>query len=199
MRNFICLISIWMSLASFTYVDNQIKNVDDDFIFENGEATSLSPILPRNGDEIIIENEQFKLVVGSDAIAKSLLLKSSQRECLMQGENVAIFSVTQERPYHNEIKLAHPNKKTTFQADTLYWNGDKLIVGFELIPYKAIIKVNETPAYVGFTLEGFEVAPGTYPNYLKITPPPATELCLLQLPVPNQKYFGEWLNLKNLI
>jgi len=70
--------------------------------------------------DIVIENEQFKLVIGSNAIAKSLILKSTGEECLMPGENIAIFSVTQERPFHNEIKLAHPNKKMTFQANTVY-------------------------------------------------------------------------------
>ena len=145
------------------------------------------------GDDIVIENDQFKLVIGNDAITKSLVLKSTHEECLMQGEEIAIFSVTQERPYHNEIKLAHPNKKTTFQADTIYKEGDKLIVGFELIPYKAVIQVKETSAYVGFSLHDF-MAEGMYPSYLKITPPPATEICLLQLPVRRREYFGEWLN-----
>ncbi|NLJ01256.1 MAG: hypothetical protein GX371_08935, partial [Bacteroidales bacterium] len=127
-----------------------------------------------NSNDVIIENEQFKLVVRSNAIAKSLVLKSSGEECLMPGESIPLFSVTQERPYHNEIKLGHPNKKTTFQADTIYKEGDRLIVGFELVPYEAVIKINETPSYVGFSLEGFKVEPGTYPDYLKITPPPAT-------------------------
>lgn len=144
--------------------------------------------------DIVIENGQFKLVIGSNAITKSLILKSTGEECLMQNENISIFAVTQERPYHNEIKLAHPNKRTTFQADSLYWEDDKLIVGFELVPYSAVIKVKVTAAYVGFTLDGFIVPPGTYPNYLKISPPPATELHLLQLPIRNHKYFGEWLN-----
>lgn len=147
-----------------------------------------------NENDVIIENEQFKLVVGSNAIAKSLILKSNQEECLMRGENIPIFSVTQERPYHNEIKLAHPNKRTTFQADTIYRDGNQLIVGFELVPYEAIIAIKETPSYVGFTLSGFKVDPGTYPDYLKITPPPATEVCLLQLPVRDRENFGEWLN-----
>ncbi|WP_298650091.1 hypothetical protein [uncultured Proteiniphilum sp.] len=173
MKNLICLVCIWINIVFFVCADNPVKNKECD---------------------IIIENEQFRLVVGSNAIAKSLTLKSTGEECLIDGENIPIFSVTQERPYHNEIKLAHPNKKTTFQADTVYWNGDKLIVGFELIPYEAIIKIKEVPAYVGFILQGFKVNPGTYPDYLKITPPPATELCLLQLPVRNKKYFGEWLN-----
>ena len=144
-------------------------------------------------NDVVIENEQFKLVIGNNAAAKSLKLKSTGEECLMQGENMAIISVTQERPYHNEIKLGHPNKKTTYQADTIYREGDKLIVGFELIPYKAVIQVKETPDYIGFSLYDF-ITDGVYPSYLKITPPPATEVCILQLPIRNRENFGEWLN-----
>lgn len=147
-----------------------------------------------NENDVIIENEQFRLVVGSSAMPKSLILKSTNEECLMPDEEIALFSATQERPYHNEIKLAHPNKKTTFQADTIYRDGDKLIVGFELIPYQAVIRIKETPAYVGFTLDDFIVGENVYPSYLKITPPPATEICLLQIPIRNRKNFGEWLN-----
>ena len=144
-------------------------------------------------NDIIIENEQFRLVVGSNAITKSLRLKATGKECLMPGEPLALFSVTQERPYHNEIKLGHPNKRTTFQANSLYMEGGQLIVGFELIPYRAVIGVEVTPAYITFTLKGF-LTDNIYPDYLKITPPPATEFTLLQLPVKDRKNFGEWLN-----
>lgn len=144
--------------------------------------------------DIIIENEQVKLIIGSDGIAKSLVYKPKNEECLVLGENVPIFTVTQERPYNNEVKLAHPNKRTTFFADTIYREGDNLIVGFEVLPYEAIIKVKETPDYISFRLEDFIVEPEDYPAYLKITPPPTSELCILQLPVRNRTHFGEWLN-----
>ena len=147
----------------------------------------------QKNQEIMIENELFRMVVGNDAITKSLILKSTQEECLMPGENIALFSVTQERPYHNEIKLAHPNTKTTFQANSICRKGDKLIVGFELIPYKAVIQIHEMPDYIDFRLYDF-IAEGIYPEYLKITPPPATEVCILQLPIRNRENFGEWLN-----
>lgn len=159
------------------------------FISCNGDN-----IKSNNENDITLENEQFKLVIGSNAIAKSLILKSTNEECLMQGENMAVFSATQERPYHNEIKLAHPNKKTIFQADTIYREGDKLIVGFELVPYKAIIRIKETAAYIAFNLDSFIIDKDAYPAYLKITPPSATEICLLQLPVRKRTNFGEWLN-----
>ena len=51
---------------------------------------------------IVLENDQFRLVIGSNAVAESLILKATGEECLMQGENMPIFSVTQDRPYHNE-------------------------------------------------------------------------------------------------
>ena len=144
--------------------------------------------------EIIIENRQFKLIIGSNATAKSLVLKATNEECLMPGENLPVFSATQERPYNNEVKLSHLNMKHTFQADTIYRQDDKLIVGFETIPYKAVFHVKIAPQYIRFSLEDFIFKPEDYPSYMKMTPPPATEICLLQLPVKNMKNFGEWLN-----
>jgi hypothetical protein len=145
-------------------------------------------------NDIIVENDQVRLTLGNDGIAKSLVYKPTNEECLVLGENVPAFTVTQERPFNNEVKLAHPNKRTTFFADTIYRECDKLIVGFEVIPYEAIIKVKETPDYLSFRLEDFIIEPEDYPAYLKITPPPASELCILQLPVRNRAHFGEWLN-----
>jgi hypothetical protein len=143
--------------------------------------------------DVIIENEEFKLIVGGDCITKSLIHKPTGEECLAVGEEIALFSVTQERPYNNEVKLAHPNKRTTFQANRIKREGSKLIIGFEIIPYKAVIEVKEAPRYAVFKLADFIVHPDDYGS-LRMTPPPAAELRLLQLPVRNRKYFGEWLN-----
>ncbi len=144
--------------------------------------------------EIIIENDEVRLIINSNGTSKSLVYKPTNEECLMTGENVPVFSVTQERPFNNEVKLAHPNKRTTFFSDTIYREGEKLIVGFEIIPYEAVIKIKETEDYLTFSLEDFIIEPEDYPAYLKITPPPASELCILQLPVRNRENFGEWLN-----
>lgn len=147
------------------------------------------------GKDIVIENESFRLTLGSNAETKSLVLKSSGEECLMPGTGIKAFSVTQERPYNNEVKLAYPNKKRTFRADTVFWRDEKsLVVGFEIVPYQALISVDVTPHYVRFAMKSFIIEPGAYPSYMRITPPPATEVCLLQLPVRNRNHFGEWLN-----
>ncbi len=147
-----------------------------------------------NNNDIVIENDQVKLIIGSNGLAKSLVYKPTNEECLVTDQDIAAFTITQERPYNNEVKLAHPNKRTTYFADTVYREGDNLIVGFEVLPYEAVIKVKTTPDYITFRLEDFIIEPEDYPAYLKITPPPTSELCVLQLPVRNRKHFGEWLN-----
>jgi len=141
---------------------------------------------------IVIENEQVRLIIGNDGTAKSLIFKPINEECLIKGENISFCSITQERPYNNEVKLAHPNKKTTYQADTVYREEDRLIVGFETIPYEAIIKVEEASNYIRFSIEDFIVEESDY--RINITPPPVSEMCFLQLPVRDREYFGEWLN-----
>ncbi|NLC44607.1 MAG: hypothetical protein GX783_10040, partial [Clostridiales bacterium] len=142
--------------------------------------------------DIIIENEQMRLVVGQDCVSRSLIHKATGEECLVTDEEIALFSVTQERPYNNEVKLAHPNKRTVYQADRVRREGNKLIIGFEVIPYEAVIEIKEEPMYIGFRLDSFIYDPADYP--LRMTPPPVKELRLLQLPVQNRENFGEWLN-----
>ena len=143
--------------------------------------------------DIIIENKHLRLVVGSDCIAKSLLCKDSGEECLMPGIQMPLFTVTQDRPFNNEIKLAYPCKNTTYRANRLRREGDKLIMGFDVAPYEAVVTVNEQPEYINFALEEFIVHEGDY-GHLKMDTPPVTQFRLLQLPIKNRKNFGEWLN-----
>ncbi len=142
---------------------------------------------------IILENKSFILTVGSDCIAKSLICKATGEECLEQGRGIALFSVTQPRPFNNEVKLAHPNKRTTFQGNRLRREGDKLIVGFEITPFEAEVTVKITETYMVFTLSDFIVGEKDYEGLMMATPPVA-EFRLLQLPVRNREHFGEWLN-----
>lgn len=143
---------------------------------------------------IILENELCRLILGEDAQVKSLVLKTSGEECLVADREVSFFSVTQERPFNNEIKLIYPNKRTTYQANRLRREGDALIVGFELIPYEAVIRVTEAPMYIAFSLERFIVDVDTYYEGMCMDLPPVEELRLIQLPVRDRENFGQWLN-----
>ena len=144
--------------------------------------------------DIILENKHFRLTIGSDCCPKSLLHKATCQECLDTYDGTALFSLTQPRPYNNEIKLAYPNKRTTFQANRVRREGDFLIVGFEISPYEAKIALTVTDAYISFRLDGFIFPSHSFPGYMDTSGAPVESFRILQLPVKNRANFGQWLN-----
>ena len=52
----------------------------------------------------VFENKSFRLTVGENAIAESLIYKKNGEELLEKGEEIALFSATQLRPFNNEVK-----------------------------------------------------------------------------------------------
>lgn len=147
-------------------------------------------------NDIIIENDLLRLVVGGDCIAKSLTFKANGEECLAEGIQLPLFTVTQERPFNNEIKLAYPCKHMTFYGNRIRREDDKLIVGFNLIHYEAVLKITEAPQYIGVSLEKFqnyEDGPTGY-GFLCMDAPPAVEFRLMQLAVKSRENFGDLLN-----
>jgi len=142
---------------------------------------------------IVIENPRFRLTVGEDCITQSLTCKESGEECLARDAKLPLFSVTQERPFNNEVKLSTLCKKTAYPANSLRREGDKLMVGFSVAPYEAVVRVQEKEDYVNFWLDSFTVHSTDYDG-LKMDTPPAAEFCLLQLPVADRENFGSWLN-----
>ena len=74
-----------------------------------GVAASGRPIIP-GPDDIVLENRQARLVIGPDGTARSLWHKDSGQECLAPGSATPVFSVTQYRPYENELQLRYPAK-----------------------------------------------------------------------------------------
>ena len=144
-------------------------------------------------DCIVLETETFRLTLGSDAVARSLVIKETNEEMLVKGAGVPLFSVTQDRPFNNEIKLEHPNTRTIYRADSLSWDGERLTVGFDTAPYEAVVKVDKGAGYLRFTLEDFICEPDDY-GHLALDVPPVAEFRILQLPVKERENFGEWLN-----
>ena len=141
----------------------------------------------------LIENDIFYLRLGNDAVVKSLCLKQTGEQLIAENSEIPFCSVTQERPYNNEIKLIHMNKRTEFMANRVYMENGKLIVGFDIAPYEAVVDVKIAPTYIAFTLEGFKTAPEAYDGIL-IDTPPALSFRICAIPIKEKKYFGEWLN-----
>jgi len=144
-------------------------------------------------EDVVIENARFKLVIGGDARARALVVKATGEELIDPAEDVPAFSVVQNRPFNNEIKLAFANKRTEFRADRVRRVGDELVVGFELVSYEARIRVAERPDYVLFELVDFPLGPKGS-NGLNMTYPPVEVMKILNLPVREQTHFGDWLN-----
>lgn len=147
---------------------------------------------PCSGD-VVLENENCRLVIGADAKPKSLTVKPSGEELLDASEGLPLFSVTQDRPFSNEIKLVFPNQQTTYQANSVRREGEYLIVGFELISYSAKIKVSSDNGYIRFTLDDFILAPKGSAG-LAMTYPPVKSLRLLNLPLRQRGRYGVWMN-----
>ncbi|MBO7405974.1 MAG: hypothetical protein J6V24_13530, partial [Clostridia bacterium] len=145
---------------------------------------------------ILLENDLARLVLSEVGCAESLVLKATGEECLSPAEPVPFFSVTQDRPFNNEVKLAHPNKRTTYPANRIRMektaSGARLIVGFALAPYEAVVDVTVAPRYFAFTLADWIVPDTAYPG-LAMTPPPAAEFRLIALSVPHRSRYGAWL------
>jgi hypothetical protein len=172
--------------TSAAVIENKIKKAQT----EDDEALQSKNFIPDEGD-VIIENDEVKLVIGLNAVAKSLLCKSTGEECLVRGKSIPISTITQERPYQNEVKLAYPCQQKTFAANSIRKEGDKLIIGYELIPYKAAVGINIKPHYIEFKLEDFIVQQEGYG--IDIKEPPVWQIWFLQLPVRKRSFYGDWL------
>lgn len=146
--------------------------------------------------DVVLETESFKLALGDDAKAKSLVLKANGEELLDPAQDVAFFASTQDRPFNNEVKLMHPNKRTTYPANRVRRDGDRLVVGFETAPYEAVVRVKAGKGFLAFELESWivEKGPVVYGAWMGIDKPPVADFRLVQLPAKTRANFGDWMN-----
>ena len=144
--------------------------------------------------DVTIDNAKFRLTVGDDACVKSLVLKANGEELVDATERIPLFATTQERPFNNEIKLAWPNKRTTWPANRLRREGDTLIAGFEIVPYEAVVRVTCGDGYAVLTLERFNCVADLQYEGLYMDVPPVSEFRIAQLPVRKRANTGDWLN-----
>lgn len=141
--------------------------------------------------DVVIENKQMRLVIAGDGMVKSLIYKPTRTECLIKNTNVPLSVIIEPRPYQNEVKLAYLTKKTKFKSNVVRKQGNKLIIGYELIPWQVIVNIKITNHYIAFTIEAFEL---TEEYGIAMNEPPISGIWFLQLPVRNMEHWGDWLN-----
>ena len=164
-----------------------------------GMILAISPFFVQNlhasqeDKNIIIENAEMRLVIGSDGKAVSLLHKPSGEECLEVGVRSPIMTLTEYRPYDSENMLTYVARSTAFPANEITREGNKLKVKFDRIAYTATITLDIQPEYIGFTLTGLDYELEEVSDWKRKTE--IDEFTLLQLPIKKRSHFGEWLNL----
>ena len=141
---------------------------------------------------LVFENQMFCLKLNDNCCAESLVNKKTGEECLKQGERIPFFSISEQRPYNNEIKLAYPNKHMTFHANRVRKDKNTLIVGFELVEFEAVVEFEVKESYIAFLLKEFITKPEHY-GILYIDYPPVESFRMIQLPIVRRERFGEWL------
>ena len=129
---------------------------------------------------VVIENRYIRLVVDPTCAVQSLVFRETGEELIEEKERLPLFAISQQRPFNNEVKLAHMNKYTTYPAAALCCEGDCLTVSFYEIPCKAVVRVTEREDYITFSLDSFLVSQKDYPGAMDI--PPVDSFRLLQLP-----------------
>jgi len=136
-------------------------------------STTGRPITP-GPDDIVLENRQARLIIGSDGIARSLWHKQTGQECLAPGTAAPAFSVTQYRPYENELQLRYPAKSRTFPVRSVRREGDRLLLEFELVDHEITLRIGVTEDYFSFSVEKIESA--KKPGFRQKRPTPLDEV-----------------------
>jgi hypothetical protein len=145
-----------------------------------------------HADNIVLENAEMRLEISPSGTARSLIHKATGQECLARDVEVPMFTLTQDRPYDNELQLAYPAEVTEFSAVEVKREGDDLLVEFDRVGYSASISVKTTDAYIAFRLERL-----TYHGYTSLRSKrktPVDETLFVQLPVHTRQNLGDWLN-----
>lgn len=140
---------------------------------------------------VLVENASFRLELGEDACARSLVVKSSGRELLMPGVRIPFATLTQNRAYDNEYKLMYPAKPWVIPSDRLTQEGDLLKVRFAQEFFTLRVRVRTTPDYIAFVPEGVDYEIAAFGDK---RPTEIDSLEFLRLPVADKCRFGKCAN-----
>jgi hypothetical protein len=111
------------------------------------QATGAGAALAPEPSAIVLENAEMRMAINPAGFAQSLIHEATGQECLMKNTSTPMFSVTQYRPYDNELQLAYPARAKEYPAEHVRRENDRLIVTFALVGYQASIRLK--PASLG--------------------------------------------------
>ncbi len=158
------------------------------------DCRASTPASSNSEPDIVIENADFRLAIAGDGTARSLIEKTSDQECLVAGEKLPAFSITQYSPLDiGQLGLLYPADAKTFGARMVRRDGDLLQVAFAGVPYEVAIRLKVARHYVAFTVEQVRMEGKAWEDFEGVKSP-IEEMVLLQLPLRERANFGSWLN-----
>ncbi len=143
--------------------------------------------------DVVIENSDFRFVLGGDGTARSLIEKWSGQECLATGSKAPAFSMTQYSPLAGQLILLDPADAKTFAAGSVRREGDRLLIAFDGVPHQVALRLKVAPHYVAFTVDQVQTEGKGWEASDRLKTP-IEELVFLQLPLRERTNFGSWLN-----
>ena len=140
---------------------------------------------------VVVENDVLRLEIGSDASARSLLLKGTGEELLVPGSHLPFCSILQERPYDNENFITYPSKPTRYDANGVIRDGDVLEFSFDGTSDVALVRVREGRGFLGFFIEGtrYKIDEVGLKRKTEID-----AITFARLSIRRTRHFGAWLN-----
>ena len=142
--------------------------------------------------DVVVENASFRLSLGEDGCARSLVVKSTGEECLEPGARIPFARIRQDRPYDNEQHLMHPARQTFYPSDRISRRDDALEVGFADEYHVMKVRIAATDDYVAFVPEGTDYVVTDDFGDKRRTEIDGVEF--LRLPVRARAHFGECAN-----
>ena len=150
--------------------------------------------------DIVLENRRIRFAIGSDGRPVSLLHKPTGEECLQQDTITPLCTISFLRRQGLEARFTEArgdhlprcekNAAHTLFSSNVERDGNRLLVGFEGLTDRLVLRLKITDSYIGFTVEkliaGEEFTAGTAPTFQGLT--------FLQFPLKNRAHFGDWLN-----
>lgn len=149
-------------------------------------------IITETDKSYIFRNDFLYFEAGKNGAALSLKNALTDEE-LLADSTTPLFTMTQDRFFHNELKLIHPSREITLPCDKIRLAGSSLIASFSPLPYEAEIEITDKNSYLVFTLRDFILPENGYGG-IAVALPPATKSRFLQLHLKKSDFFGEWLN-----
>jgi hypothetical protein len=148
----------------------------------------------QDSGDVIIENEEMRLIILSDGTASSLIHKPTGEECLMA------FSIALDinySPYDDVYKTnLLPVGDREFTADSVFLKDDQLTIRFDIVDIDVIVNVDIKPQYIHFMIKDivYNENKSKQQPYRKFIVPRVDEVWFLRLPIRNRTNFGNILN-----